>query len=178
MAPPHRDRNGLVWLAGLGEWGMFVGGNPTTPSRTWLNDRPENVQQDFSFVHVEGLETPLQFSRVRLAPIVGVDSTDHIVVSAFPPFPARAIPTAVRMILPAASPAAVCFVVQDQIGWASATSVARISPESVAAAVAHSKIVGAWDESDPIVITVDGDAFQVSGQFENGSWRLEVARAW
>lgn len=167
----------VVFVADRGDWGFFTGEQPTTPTSP-IYGLPENVIQDLSFVHVEGLEQPVQFSRVRLVPIPRGEPADHVVVSLYPPVPPDAIPGATRRLLRASSPAALCFVVEDEFGWARATSVASSPPQAVAAAVAHSKIVGGWDESDPIVVTVDGEAFQISGQFEDGSWRLAVARAW
>jgi hypothetical protein len=167
----------VVFVAGASEWGFFTGEQSTRPSIP-IDGLPDDVRQDLLFVHIPGLETTLSFCRVRLDPVLGGAPTDIVVVSAYAPFPPDSIPDATRMLLPASSPAGLCLIVEGETGWARATSVTSIPPEAVAAAVAHSKIVGGWDETNPIVITVQGDAFQVSGRFENATWKLAVARAW
>jgi hypothetical protein len=154
-----------TFLAGVGQWGLFTSG----PSSI-----PVDPTRDLATVHVAGLEQLLQFARVTMTAALTQNSTEHVVVSAYPPFPTEKIVDAVQRLLPVCAPSALCMVVQDRTGWAKATPFAAASPESVAAAVAHSKITGGWDESDPIVIEVDPLRFSVSGEFKNETWHLVV----
>ena len=168
----------VVFVASLGEWGFFTSEPATTTTPISPGSLPANVRQDFETVYVEGLVSPLPFFSVSLASVPEGELTHHLVVSAYPPFPPDAILDATGRVLRASSSATLCFIVEDQTGWARATSVTGGSPPSVAAAVAHTKIVGGWDESDPIVVTVDGAAFQISPHVDGSRWKLAVARAW
>jgi len=167
----------IVWVADFGDWGFFTGDPLPNIAPLSVNGLPENVRQDFEFVHVEGLATPMQFCRVSLTPAAGETPTHVVVVSAYPPVPPERVPDATRRLLPVCSSASLCLVVEDRAGWARATSIANGSPQAVAAAVAYSKIVGGWDESDAIVVIVDGDAFKVSGHFRDDRWELTAAHA-
>jgi hypothetical protein len=168
--------NSIVLATDLGEWGVFIGEPPSPADPQPIAGLPDNVRQDLKIVYVEGLAAPLQFSRVTLASLSG-SQTNHVVVSAYPPFPREAIADTGARLSAACSPAAVSLVVQDQVGRAKASCLADASTYEVAAAVAHAKIVGGWDETDPIVVTVNDDAFQVSGRFGNNAWWLTVDRA-
>lgn len=69
------------------------------------------------------------------------------------------------------------MVVQDRTGWAKVAAFGRADAESIVAAVAHTKISGGWDETDPIVIEIDSRRFEVSGEFRNEAWHLVVRQA-
>jgi hypothetical protein len=70
------------------------------------------------------------------------------------------------------------LIVEDQVGWARATSATGAPPHETAAAVAHVKVVAGWDETEPVVVTVDGAAWQVLARFHEERWQLAVSRAW
>jgi hypothetical protein len=155
----------VSFLAGVGEWGLFTSGASSIPA---------DPRRELATVHVAGLEQLLQFARVTMTSTLTQNPAEHVVVSAYPPFPAERIVDAVQRLLLVCAPAALTMVVQDRTGWAKAKPFAAASPESVAAAVAHTKITGGWDESDPIVIEVDALQFNVSGEFKNEAWHLVV----
>jgi hypothetical protein len=155
----------VAFLAGVGQWGFFTSGPSSMPT---------DSTRELATVHVDGLEQLLQFARVTMTAALTQTLTEHIVVSAYPPFPAERIADVVQQLLPVCAPAALCMVVQDRTGWATATPFGAADPESVAAAVAHTKITGGWDESDPIVIEVDALRFNVSGELKNDAWHLVV----
>jgi hypothetical protein len=155
----------VSFLASRGEWGFFTSGPSSVPT-----DRTRELET----VHVDGLAQLLQFARVRLTADAPRTSMDHVVVSAYPPFPAGRIADAVQQLLPVCAPAALCMVVQDRTGWAKVASFGRADPESIAAAVAQTKITGGWDETDPILVEIDALRFEVSGEFRNEAWHLVV----
>lgn len=155
----------LTFLAGRGEWGLFTNGPSSVPA---------DPTQELETLHVDGLEQSLQFARVTLTAAPAQTSTALVVVSAYPPFPADRIADAVQRILPVCSSATLCMVVQDRTGWAKVAALGHAAPESIAAAVAHSKITGGWDETDPIVVEIDALRFEVSGEFRNEAWHLVV----
>jgi hypothetical protein len=157
----------LAFLASRGEWGLFTNGPSSVPA-----DRTHELET----VHV-GLEQSLPFARVALTAAPAQTSTGLVVVSAYPPFPADRIADAVQRILPVCAPATLCMVVQDRTGWAKVAAFGHAAPESIAAAVAHSKITGGWDETDPIVVEIDALRFEVSGEFRNDAWYLVVRQA-
>jgi len=158
----------LAFLAGRGEWGMFTSG----PSYV-----PADPTHELQTVHVDGLEQSLQFVRVTLTASPTQTSTELVVVSAYPPFAADRIADAAQRILPGCAPAKLCMVVQDRTGWARVAAFGHADAEAIAAAVAHSKITGGWDETDPIVVEIDGLRFEVSGEFRNEAWHLVVRRS-
>lgn len=164
-------------FATLGEWGLFTGEMPNRKPPPVL-DLPPNVRQDVEAVHVDGLPTPLQFFRVTLTPSAGGVPSHHVVASAYPPFPPDSVPDATRRVLPACLPSTLSLIVEDQVGWARATSATGAPPHETAAAVAHVKVVAGWDETEPVVVTVDGEAWQVLARFQEGRWQLAVSRAW
>jgi hypothetical protein len=158
----------LAFLADRGEWGLFTSGPSSVPA---------DPTHEFETVHVDGLEQVLQFARVTLTGAPAQALSAHVVVSAYPPFPADRIDDAVQRLLPVCAPAALCMVVQDRTGWAKVAAFGRADPESIAAAVAHTKITGGWDETDPIVIEIDSRRFEVSGEFRNAAWHLVVRQS-
>lgn len=158
----------VAFLAGRGKWGLFTSGPSSVPA---------DPTHELEAIHVDGLEQPLQFARVTLTADMAQASTDRVVVSAYPPFPADRIAAAVERLQPLCAPTALCMVVQDRTGWAKVAVVGRADPESVAAAVAHTKITGGWDETDPIVVEIDTLRFEVSGEFRNEAWYLVVRQA-
>ena len=168
----------IVFLAELGDWGCFTGEQlpklPPSPG----DGVAENVRQDFAIIHVDGLKTALQFSRVNITPYARDEPIRCVVVSAYPPFPPELIPDARRQLLSIGSSASLCLITEDKTGWARASSVTNHPSDVVAAAVAHSKIVGGWDETNPIVVAVDGAVFHVSSQFQDARWKLSVVRAY
>lgn len=154
-----------TFLAGVGEWGLFTSGPSSIPA---------DPTRELATVYVAGLEPLLQFARVTMTAAATRTPTEHVVVSAYPPFPPDKIPDAIQRLLPVCGSAALCMVVQDRTGWAKVTPLGAADPESVAAAVAHSKITGGWDESDPVVIEVNTLRFNVSSEFKNETWHLIV----
>ena len=164
------DRGGailkaVVFLTGRGKWGLFSSG----PSSVGADPTHE-----LEIVHVDGLGQSLQFARVTLTAAPGQTSTSLVVVSAYPPFPADRIADAVQRLVPVCAPAALCMVVQDRTGWAEVAAFGPADPESIAAAVAHTKTTGGWDETDPIVVEIGALRFEVSGEFRNEAWHLVV----
>ena len=135
---------------------------------------PADPAHEPETVHVAGLQQHLQFARVTLTAELAQTSTTHVVVSAYPPFPAARIRGAVQQLLPVCSPAALCVVVQARTGWAKVAAFGRADPASIAAAVAHTKITGGWDETDPIVVEIHALRFEVSGDVRNEAWHLVV----
>jgi hypothetical protein len=164
------DREGAMlkpqaFLAGRGAWGLFTSGPSSVPA---------DPTHELETVHVDDLEQSLQFARVTLTVTPAQTSTGHVVVSAYPPLPADRIADAVHRLLPICAPAALCMVVHDRTGWAKVAAFGHADPESIAAAVAHTKITGGWDETDPIVVEIDELRFEVSGEFSNEAWQLVV----
>jgi hypothetical protein len=155
----------LAFLAGRGELGLFTSGPSSVPA---------DPTHELETVHVDGLGQSLQFARVTLTAAPAQTSTRLVVVSGYPPFPADRIADVVQRLLPVCAPAALCMVVQDRTGWAKVAAFGQAGPESVAAAVAHTKITGGWDETDPIVVEIDALRFEVSGEFRNEAWHLVV----
>lgn len=155
----------IAFLASRGEWGLFTSG----PSSV-----PVDPTHELETVHVDGLGQTLKFARVTLTAASAQTSAEHMVVSAYPPFPADRIVDAVQRLLPVCAPAALCMVIQDRTGWAKVAAFGHADPESIAAAVAHTKITGGWDETDPIVVEIDALRFEVSGEFRNEAWHLVV----
>jgi hypothetical protein len=158
----------VAFLAGRGKWGLFASGPSSVPA---------DPTHELETVHVDGLEQLLQFARVTLTAAPAQPPTEHLVVSAYPPFPADRIADAVERLLPVCAPAALCMVVQDRTGWAKVAAFGHADPESIAAAVAHTKITGGWDETDPIVVEIEAMRFEVSGEFRNDAWHLVVRQA-
>lgn len=160
-------------FATLGEWGLFTGEVPSLkPSSVF--DLPPNVRQDLEAVHVDGLPTPLQFFRVRLTPSVGGEPSHQVVASACPPFLPDGVAEATRRVLPTCLPSALSLIVEDHAGWARATSATGAPRHETAAAVAHIKVVAGWDETEPVVVTVDGEAWQVLARFHEEQWQLAI----
>jgi hypothetical protein len=155
----------VAFLAGRGKWGLFTSGPSSVPA---------DPTHELETVHVDGLEQTLQFARVTLTAAPAQTSTGLVVVSAYPPLPAERIVDAVQRLLPVCAPAALCMVVQDRTGWAKVVAFGHADPESIAAAVVHTKITGGWDETDPIVVEIDSLRFEVSGEFRNEAWHLVV----
>ncbi|HKY36434.1 MAG TPA: hypothetical protein VJN18_10870 [Polyangiaceae bacterium] len=122
--------------AGPGQWGLFTSGPSFTPA---------DSTRELATVHVAGLEPLLQFARVTITAAATRTPTKHVVVSAYPPFPREKIADAIQRLQPVCTPAALCMVVQDRTGWAKVTPLGGADPDSVAAAVAHTKITGGWD---------------------------------
>jgi hypothetical protein len=158
----------LAYLASRGEWGLFTSGPSSVPA---------DPTHELETIHVDCLEQSLQFSRVTLTAGLAQPSTEHVVVSAYPPFPADRIADTAQRLLPVCAPAALCVVVQDRTGWAKVAAFGRADAESIAAAVAHTKITGGWDETDPLVVEIDALRFEVSGEFRNEAWHLVVSKS-
>jgi len=57
-----------------------------------------------------------------------------------------------HQLSPVCAPAAGCMVVQDRIQWAT----------GIAAGVAHTRITGGWNETDPIVVAIDSSLGVIS----------------
>jgi len=167
-----------AFLASLGSWGFFQsnlsGIERLEPSPLGRGALPDNAQDDPVAVHVEGLEFPLQFFQVSVTSLVNGRRTEHVVVSVYPPIAEDAITTIGQQLMHARGSGALCLVVEDRVGWARSYSLTPDEPRAVAAAIAHTKITGGWDESDPIVVIVDALEFRVSGRFDEHAWRLTV----
>jgi hypothetical protein len=167
----------IVVTASVGKWGFFTGEAPVPPTSQETLPVPDNIRQDRSIVHVESLEHVAQFFRVTLTTVPNGAETQLVVVSASPPFPVQAIADATRRLLRVCVPAPLCMIVEDRRGWASATSPSDAALNLVAAAVAHTNVTGGWDESDPVLVDVNGQTFQVSAQLQANLWQLVARRA-
>jgi len=68
-----------------------------------------------------------------------------------------------------------CFTIEDRDGFAHLIGDPGLAP-AIAAAVAVVKYYAAWDESDPIDVTVNDDQFAVSVGFASTEYRATVCR--
>ena len=71
--------------------------------------------------------------------------------------------------------AVLCFTVEDREGFSRLIADSGHAP-AIAAAVAVVKYFAAWDESDPIDVTVNDDQFAVSVGFSETAYRATVRR--
>ncbi|HEV8246501.1 MAG TPA: hypothetical protein VGP93_12065 [Polyangiaceae bacterium] len=130
-----------------------------------------------SRVQVEGLTAPLQFFRTLVTSIVTGAQSEQVIVSAyFPALSSDALAHAVDLLLPACRPATLAMVIADKQGWARVACCADVPSNTVAASVAFTKASGGWDDSDPILVEIDGVTFSASPKFRNGRWGLDVAQ--
>jgi hypothetical protein len=82
----------------------------------------------------------------------------------------------VRSALATALPdATLCFTTEDREGFAHLIGDPERAP-AIAAAAAVVKYYAAWDESDPIDVTVTDDEFAVSVDFSEKEYRATVRR--
>ena len=158
--------NSHLFVVDAGRWGLFTGGPASGPGETGLHELVS--------VHVDDMGTPLQFVRVTSTSVHNGSRIDHVLVSAYPPFPAELLADAVQRLSPVCHPAALALIVEDRMGWARASSPSRGAPEPIAAVVAYSKASGGWDDSVPIVVEVEDRIFNVSATFKDGTWHLIV----
>jgi hypothetical protein len=128
------------------------------------------------FVVLPGLTEPLQFFRVPVA----AEASDEppptlLVVNALHAPLAGERTEGVRAILAATQRNAIpCFVDAYRAGWTRARAVSGANREVTAAAVAVVQYGASWDESDPIVVDVNGTEFAVSVSFRDGKLRARV----
>ncbi|HEX2672230.1 MAG TPA: hypothetical protein VHM25_15225 [Polyangiaceae bacterium] len=170
-----------AFLASLGRWGFFQGSpsgagslDPRAATAFARGSLPDNVRDDPVQVPVAGLACSLQFFQVSLTSLVTGQRTEHVVVSAYPPVPRDVISQASQALLETCGSSALCLVLEDRAGWARVLSLATGDPRAVAAAIAHTKRTGGWDESDPIVVSVEAREFRVSARFDGESWQWVV----
>jgi hypothetical protein len=156
-----------AFVVDRGSYGFFADGVPV--------ELKVAGAEEPSFVRVDGLTAPLQFFRTRVTAVGSGVQTEHVVVSAYyPALESDALARAVALLLPVCGPAALTIVVADKQGWAKASRFSDVPADAVAASVAYTKASGGWDESDPILVDVDGSTFTISARFENGRWELGV----
>jgi hypothetical protein len=160
--------NSHLFVVDAGRWGLFTSGPSSGPGDTGPHELVS--------VHVDDMGTPLQFVRVISTSMQDGSRIDHVLVSAYPPFPAELLAEAVRRVSPVCHPAALALIVEDRTGWARASSPSRGAPEPIAAIVAYSKASGGWDDSVPIVVEVEDRIFNVSAAFKDGAWQMIVQR--
>ena len=170
----------LSWLAVVrrAEDGFF-----TAP-----HDPPLDMGSTFSVRAIAGLPRTTQFFRVEVD-LDGSPAEDNqvwVVCTALPtgtrPPPAGSSPfdegnlLRVRSALGVALPDAVlCFTTEDREGFTHLIADPARAP-AIAAAVAVVKYYAAWDESDPINVTVNHDEFAVSVSFTETDYRATVSR--
>jgi hypothetical protein len=146
--------NRNLFVVDAGHWGIFTSGPSSDPQSVG--------QHQLAHVHVDDLPKLLQFVRVTSTSKLDGTRAEHVLVSAYAPFPTELLPDAIRRLSPLCDPASLSLIVEDRVGWARATSVSKGEPEAVAAVVAYSKASGSWDDSDPIVVEIDDKTFSVS----------------
>ena len=161
------------FVAKFQSWGFFSGTAPTQPSEQAAVGLPDNVRDNPELVHVPGLRGTLSFHRNQLESAFGLSS--HLVVYAVLPFPREHLAEAVRLLLQQCQEATLSVIVEYRVGRSKALLPDRSSePRAVAAAIAHSNIVGSWDESNPLVVELNGVSFEVTPELHDGAWNLAV----
>ena len=173
LGPEREVTQSVLFSAGRAEWGTFTS-RPAAPQEPNTKSHlPQNVITQLAAVQVEGLSDDVQFAETTVEAAAGGVRTRCLVVCAYPPFPAQSIGD-VRQKLAALERGALCMIVQDRSGWARATAPATVAPEAVAAAIAHTKVTGGWDESTPIAVEVNGCAFDVTPELKDSGWQYAV----
>jgi len=168
----------LGWQATVrrGEAGFF----------TANTEPPVKMSPEFSVRSVAGMPSTRQFFRVHveLDGITTPDSQVWVVCTALPtgnwtpsfcsePWDEGQL-LQVRAALGAALPDAVLgFTIEDRAGFSHLIGDPERAP-AIAAAAAVVKYYAAWDESDPIDITINDDQFAVSIGFAETVYRATV----
>jgi hypothetical protein len=147
---------------------------------------PAPTSAQFTTRAVAGIPSLTQFFRigVRLEDETDIDGEIWIVGTAVPTGSRKPRPTGisfdearllqVRAALAVALPnATLCFVIEDREGFSRVITDAERAP-AIAAGVAVVKYFAAWDESDPINVTVNDEHFAVSVGFSEGAYRALV----
>lgn len=155
---------------------------------TAKTEPPVNLGPEFSVRSIAGMPSPTQFFRthVELDGIAPGDAEVWVVCTALPTGSRKLPPGSssldqgkllqVRSALGAAlTDAVLCFTTEDREGFARLVGDQARAP-AIAAAVAVVKYYAAWDESDPIDVTVNDDQFAVSVCFADTEYRAKVCR--
>jgi hypothetical protein len=178
MAATHPDSKSVTAAVRQLEIGFFTGDAAL----------PVPLSEQFTTRVVTGIPSLTQFFRVnvQLEDQTDADGEIWMVCTALPTGSRKPPPTAmsfdetrlrqVRAALAVALPnATLCFTTEDREGFSRVIADSERAP-AIAAGVAVVKYFAAWDESDPINVTVTDEHFSVSVGFEEGAYRALVQR--
>lgn len=162
------SRSALAFSIELVEDGFFVPDEGHVPS---------SMSNGFRFVHLPGIDPPMQFFRANVAPETGAEeAVSLLVINAIQPaLGDDGIGRLHATMAAAKSQPTACFCLAGGRGWVRARAARGVDREVTAAAVAVVQFSASWDESDPIVVDVDGIEFAVSVSFADGRHRARVA---
>lgn len=143
-------------LARLVEYGLF-----RPPSEV-----QDEVRDAYEFLHVPaiGVDRPMQFFRVAVGGLHGIDGREFVVVDSKTEVDREALrkATAGRF-----GRAGCVFLVRDGEGHATVDHELDTEACEIAAAVAAIRYAAAWDESEVIVVTGPGSRHDVAITFED-----------
>ncbi len=149
---------------------------------------PAPMSEQFTTRVVAGIPSLTQFFRVdvQLDDQTGADGEIWMICTAVPTGSRKPPPTAapfdearlreVRAALAVALPnATLCFTTEDREGFSRVIADSERA-QAIAAGVAVIKYFAAWDESDPINVTVTDEHFAISVGYAEGAYRALVRR--
>jgi hypothetical protein len=162
------SRSALVFSIELLESGFFVPADGHAPATS---------PNAFRIVHLPDISTSLQFFRARITTGEGQEvAASLLVINAISPAPGDDGMSSLHETMTAAkSQPGACFCLAGGDGWLRARAARGLDREVTAAAVAVVQFAASWDESEPIVVDVDGTEFTVSVSFADGRHRARVA---
>lgn len=126
-------------------------------------------------IGVIGLPASVQFFRARVSPTNEPPSEHLLIGTYYPRLPDETL-KAVRSSIAATYPSAsLSCVVEWSTGRSKLIHEGRQSPFAVAAAAAAWMCFGSWDESDPILVTVDGRTLAASMEHSANRWYARLS---
>lgn len=130
----------------------------------------------FHYVGVAGIPVSVQFVRARVT-IPSENPSEHLLIgAAHPALEPETIAEIQRCVAPLYPSASLSFYVQHEVGQAKLVHDGTQSAMSIAAASAAWMCCASWDESDPIVIVVNGRPIAASMEYSYGRWSAKLTR--